>query len=241
MIKKIFISAGHGKKGSNFDSGAVSLDGTKERDIVRTICQFAKMEAEFFPKCVFVGVDREMSLSEKIDEIADICRAENLDEKNSLLVEIHCDSSIASKDGVGAYFSGTSATSKKFAEFLGVRMAGVGIRKHIWTRSDLQSNFGSLGILSQTKPLECLIEIGRLSGNDLEFLKNKAKQKALGQWLFYSLVAFAGLEEEKNLRKIEWNQKQIWNYANNDDDKFAVIRVLANETAEIARKMMEKI
>ncbi len=199
--KKLFLTGGHGKKGANFDPGAVAADKTTERQLIvaigkKALDKFADNGLGTFVQDV--GILEDLTLAEKTKRINDQCKKEGLDYKNSLLLSLHVDWRGAA-EGVGAYFYGGSKESEDFANTVAGIVARVGDRKKKWIKPDTSSRFGRLGIIRDTDPLAMLLEMGSLKADDnqkdgLELLKSEQGQEEISQAIFEAILHFAGID-----------------------------------------------
>lgn len=175
-MKTLFIVAGHGLSSkTKKDPGATGPNyltdvGTvTERSINLDVAeQLADRSERLGIKVYSIGVNQEMTLIDKINEVNRICREKGYDYTNSMLISIHCDYRLA-PTGVANYYYGGSDESEQMGMRLMKAMVnklGVPIR---WNKPDTASRFGKLGIVRDTTPLATLIELGSL-GKDLDYL-----------------------------------------------------------------------
>ena len=215
--KKIFVVAGHGEGyGEKKDPGAVADDGTTERSIAKAVCQ--NLVAELGEKAISIGIENDLTLSEKIIEVNAECNAQQLNFKNSLLISVHVDWRGAS-EGVGAYYYGDYRPSQHFAQLVINEVSKIGSRIKKFNRPDTSSRFGRLGIIRDTRPLTMLLEIGSLRAdsnqNDgLELLKTERGQRNIAKYAAVGIRKFANWQEdaidnEFNFSAIKALQKRI--------------------------------
>jgi len=166
MFERIFVSAGHGEKGTRKDPGAVTdnvitpeLGDIATERAINVICAREVVKV-LGSRAIGIGIDEDLTLEEKILKINRICGDRQYTVRDTLLIEIHVDYSGA-PSGFGAYFYRGSSTSAAFGQKIIDTMAEkLPPRKALWLRPDSFSNYGSLGIVKNTIPLAALIEIG---------------------------------------------------------------------------------
>lgn len=151
---KIFINAGHGGN----DPGAVSKNGTQEKDIVQTV------GAILIHKLILSGFDVEYYQQKKT--VIDVSRVENTS-NSDLFISIHCNSAAnKSANGVEVLYYPTSVKGKKCAQQMqnelvkSTKLRDRGIK----ARTDLH-------VLKRTKAPAILVE--------LAFLSNEKEEKML--------------------------------------------------------------
>jgi len=206
--KKIYIVAGHET------SGAVASDGTTEREIVQDV---AKRLFNILVKkninVLGIGINRGLSLYQKIKLIKADCKKNKLTRANSLLLSIHADWRKA-KQGTGGYFMRKSYNSKNFLEKCTHWVAlawGKTPRSINYLKPDTASRFNRLGIIADTKPLACLVEIGTLAGNDLKNMKKTSGREKLAIALYRALVDYGEPEEQKSdIEEIKENNSRCY-------------------------------
>lgn len=185
-LNKIFIIGGHSKK----DPGAIALDGTTEREIIEGICSYIS-ETFLVQK---IGLNKSLTLEEKTKLINNLCIDNDFNYKNSILVSIHVDYYKASS-GVMAYYYDDYLPSKQLADKVAKNVAKATKTPFKYLKPDTASMHGRLGIVRDTKPLACLVEVGSL-GDDLEMLKNHQKQKEIANAIMEGIYEFAGVSEK---------------------------------------------
>ena len=245
--KKVFIVCGHGS-----ECGAVAIDGTTEHAIAEKISK--KVIELLGGFAVPVGVNHDMNLMQKINIINKICSDERLNYKNSLIVSIHVDWRGA-REGTGAYYYSGSLDSKNFAKKIADSVAKVGNRKTNWIKGDKDSGHGQLGIIRNTNPLACLVEIGSLrADNDktdgLELLKTEKGQNGIAMAIRDGIFEFACSSKEtiikkpqetherhENLDKIEKLQKEIYSIIDQQEKVNIRIKEKLHESAELLREI----
>lgn len=197
MFTKIIIEAGHGMANGKTDPGAIAADNTSERSIVVAV---AKRLAACFPaaRVATVGVFDALTLEEKITRINDICRMERLRKENVFLISLHCDWRGA-PDGISGYYKSEDDTAKTaLAAILSV-LAKDTKQGILAMRGDKESRFKRLGIVRDTIPLACLVEIGtlRIDGDEsdgLEYLVKPENQDAIAQSLARGIEQVTGIK-----------------------------------------------
>lgn len=151
---KIFINAGHGGN----DPGAVSQNGTKEKDITQKVCSLLACQLIQF------GYNVEYFQQEK--SFTDVSKAENTS-NSDLFISIHCNSATSnSANGVEVLYYPTSTKGKNCAQQVQNELVKATKLKDrgIKARNDLH-------VLKRTKTVAILVE--------LAFLSNPAEEKLL--------------------------------------------------------------
>lgn len=226
MYKKIFIVTGH----SDTDTGAVAIDGTTERFIVSSISNIIKNTVDS-EKFEFIGLDESLDVAKKTMQINNICKNEDLDYKNSILVSLHADWRGA-KEGVSGYYYRGYDPSKTLLEVLGRSVSNATNRNLLWMKPDTQSRFKRLGIVADTKPLACLLEVGSLrsdsdNSDGLELLKSPNGQKKIAMAIIKGIEDFIGeripLKKDdrpyNDLSEIEFNSF-MWEKLDKKEDPY---------------------
>ena len=184
QVNKIFITCGHSKS----DPGAISEDrSTTERSVVEEVCRCIDSDL-----IQFVGLDENLTVTDKVNKVNAICKAEGLAWKNSILVSLHADWYGASS-GTMAYHYRDSDTSKSLAEAI----LSESKLHNKGSFPDTRSRFGKLGIIYYTAPLACLIEVGSL-GPNLEYIKNNSYEIATS--ILKGIEKFAGITIENKYK-----------------------------------------
>ncbi len=235
--EKIFIVAGHGKSGNFFkknDPGAIAKDGTTERELNLQITR-----SIFGENVVYIGVDEDLTLAEKIKKINSF----GLDCTNSLLVSIHCNSAGSLAKGAEAFYYHNSGESKKLAENILKEICQKTGLKNRGAKSERLSRYGKLGIVHDTAPLAVLIECGFLSNvSDLDVLKNKSD--LIGNAVKAGIENFLDKNLDNDLQNALKNLSLVWNFAEklkNNQQKIVNsigkrIQSLVHKTADILRE-----
>ncbi len=194
-LKKIFIVAGHGlSRSGKHDNGASAIDGTTERDIITKVCK--SFNNNLICK---IGVDNRLTLLNKIRLINELCKSKSLNHKNSILVSVHVDYRGASS-GEMAYYYRESIRSKELASKIINELP----LKNKRVIPDNFSRFGRIGIIRDTIPLACLVEIGSL-GQDLKYLKNNTRD--IADSILDSVLEFGGIGSKDLIKVSEWAKK----------------------------------
>lgn len=232
-LKKVFIEAGHGRTKSLFgyraDPGAIASDGTTERELNKAIARHVRDAAL---EIVYIGVEEELTLEEKIRKINGF----GFDTRNSLLVSIHCNSAGAQASGVEGWHYAGSAESKKLAASVVDEIADrVGL-KNRGVFDERKNRHGRLGIIHDTAPLAVLIEAGFLSNkNDLAILKKDAA--LVGAAIAHGIKRFCGLKTDDLSVQITKNLSAIWLMTDRlHGEKRADLRALAADIQDLAHK-----
>jgi N-acetylmuramoyl-L-alanine amidase len=178
-MKTLFVVIGHGASFSHkkrrHDPGATTMNRNMqitERELLVNIGKY--MQKNISSRVIFVGLDTELTLNEKINTINMLCREKKLDHNNALLVSLHIDWSGAPSGIAGYYYWG----SKESQDFCRNSAMNIAQNLHIpvrFIKDDRKSRFGRLGVVRDTIPLAILLEIGSI-GENFELLKNNAKQ-----------------------------------------------------------------
>lgn len=150
---KIFINAGHG--GS--DSGAVSKNGTKEKDITRIVAMFLcailierGYNVEFFQQ------------NKSVNEVAEMANKTSC----SMVISIHCNSAKNTKaKGVEVLYYPNSGTGKKLAENISYEISRA--MKLVNRGAKDRDN---LAVINNTKAPAVIVECAFLSNEDEEIL-----------------------------------------------------------------------
>ena len=150
---KIFINAGHG----GIDSGAVSKNGNKEKDITRNVAEF------LCSMLIAKGYDIEFFQQKK--SVNEVVEKERIS-KSSLFISLHCNSVENNKaGGVEVLYypnSGVGKTvseilSKNISEYLEIKNRGAKTRRN-------------LAVLNGTVAPAVLVELAFLSNSNEEKL-----------------------------------------------------------------------
>ena len=204
MYKKIFITGGHGKTPNGYDSGAVALDGTKERTLIVEIGKFLIELFEHQPinRLTHYGITEELTVVDKANKINTYCNKNNLTFRNSLLIDLHVDWRGAGA-GIGYYHYPNSPKSISFGASVVDSMREKGDRRLRFVKPSTASRFNGLWIIDETEPLAVLIEMGSLErngeiDNTIEYLSTKKGQKETALGITNGVHEFAG-----------WGQVQI--------------------------------
>ncbi len=171
---KIFINAGHGGN----DPGAVSKNGTKEKDITKNVC------ALLVSKLVQNSFNVEYFQQEK--SFTDITKVENVS-NSDLFVSIHCNAAAKeSANGVEVLYYPTSTRGKKCAQLVQnelidtTKLRDRGIKARV-----------DLHVLKRTKAVAILVE--------LAFITNEAEEKMLIEKPeIFANAIYEGVENIKN-------------------------------------------
>lgn len=150
---KIFVNAGHGGD----DSGAVSKNGTLEKDVTRRVACF------LVEMLIMKGYDVEFF--QQKDSVEDVVKAEKTSNSH-LFISLHCNSvENEAANGVEALYYPTSGTGKALAEIISDNLAEYMELKNrgAKARKDLR-------VLNGTKAPAILIELAFLSNNKEEEL-----------------------------------------------------------------------
>jgi len=198
MFYKILIEAGHGLSADKKnDPGAMAADGTSERSIVVAV---AKRLAAMFPvaRITTVGVFDALSLDDKIARINTICQLERFTREKTLLVSLHCDWSGA-PDGISGYFKSGDILSRAATETLLATLSEEIKQNVLNMRGDKESRFGRLGIVRDTTPVACLVEIGSLrkdgdESDGLEYLIKPENQDTIARGLARGIEQVTGIQ-----------------------------------------------
>lgn len=150
---KIFINAGHG----GIDSGAVSKNGNKEKDITRNVAEF------LCSMLIAKGYDIEFFQQKK--SVNEVVEKERIS-KSSLFISLHCNAAV-NKDANGVeclYYPG-SGTGKAVSEILCENISEYLELKNrgVKTRRDL-------AVLNGTVAPAVLVELAFLSNGNEEKL-----------------------------------------------------------------------
>jgi N-acetylmuramoyl-L-alanine amidase len=165
MISAIFVEAGHGLSASGIVDNGASANGFTERDLVVHIAKLVffnlKEKGSGSFEVIDVGINKQMSLSNKINFINTKCKENKWNENNSLLVSIHVNSGKAS--GVEGWYYAESDISKKFASNITDSLSKNTGLKNRGVKPDKSNKHGRLAIVRDTTPLACLLECGFIS------------------------------------------------------------------------------
>ncbi len=195
-LKAIFIVAGHGKSTSGKrDVGAVGKN-TNERAEVVEIAQetvtYLKSQNDLSQCAVYdIGVNEELNLNQKIKQVNQVCKDNDYNGTNSILVSVHVNSGGGA--GVEAWHFGNSKISmslgtdiaKEISETTGLKTRG--------TKSEFLNRWGSLGIIHKTKPLAVLIECGFIDNVwDVRVLSDPELDNGFGKGIAKGVLKFVG-------------------------------------------------
>ena len=151
---KIFINAGHG----GIDPGAISKNGTKEKDITQKVCSILAK------KLINNGFNVEYYQQEK--SVTDISKVENTS-NSDLFISIHCNAAEnETANGVEVLYYPTSGKGKEYAvQVQSELVKATNLRdRGVKTRTDLH-------VLKRTKAPAILVE--------LAFITNTKEEKLL--------------------------------------------------------------
>lgn len=170
MYKVAFIEAGHGKSNGAFDPGTV-YEGLTERSVTVSV---AKKVAEYLgEKAILIGATQDLSLEEKTILINKKCKELGLDHSTSLLISIHVDY-FKAPSGVCSYHYADNKESNHLAQTIIQSISEATQIPIRWNKPDTSSRFGRLGIIRDTTPLACLIELGSIK-EDANLLRETTK------------------------------------------------------------------
>lgn len=185
-IKAVIFEAGHGWNG---DPGAVWNWTTERRhtvEIAKICWMFMPQVPEFkHIETIFVWVDENLTLLQKINRINKICKEKWLDESNSILVSIHINSWWNWKaSGVEWwYYSGSKESESLCSNITKCQSEIIGITQRA-SRWDQTNRHWRLWIVRDTKPLACLIECWFISNiHDSNLLKNPETIQGFWRWV----------------------------------------------------------
>lgn len=150
---KIFINAGHG--GS--DPGAVSKNGTKEKDIARMVSSLLT--------CKLIQAGYNIEYFQQENSFTDVSKAEN-SSNSDLFISIHCNSfNKESANGIEVLYYPTSTKGKKCAQIVQNELIKSTALKDrgIKARTDLH-------VLKRTTAPAILVELAFLSNPEEETL-----------------------------------------------------------------------
>ncbi len=150
---KIFVNAGHGGD----DSGAVSKNGTLEKDVTRRV---AGLLVEML---IMKGYDVEFF--QQKDSVEDVVKAEKTSNSH-LFISLHCNSvENEAANGVEVLYYPTSGTGKALAEIISDNLA-----EYMELKNRGSKARKDLRVLNGTKAPAILIELAFLSNNKEEEL-----------------------------------------------------------------------
>ena len=151
---KIFINAGHGGN----DPGAVSKNGTKERDITKNVSSLLV--------CKLIQNGYNVEYFQQETSFTEVSKAENTS-NSDLFISIHCNAATSqSANGVEVLYYPTSSKGKNCAQIVQKELVKTTKLKDrgIKSRNDLH-------VLKRTKTVAILVE--------LAFLTNPTEEKLL--------------------------------------------------------------
>jgi len=168
-INRIILQAGHGGlTGEKYDPGAIDpITGAKENIEVKQI--IARLAHKLTQNGLTVVVTPDFGLRRAI-EFINASYSSNSD----WAFEIHKDSAVNFDNNMvkrmGVYYHPNSFGSKEIANVLAAGFRGAGANPTSWSRSDAESNHGSLAWIRKTTMLAHLIEAG--------FIEDRTDEKA---------------------------------------------------------------
>ncbi len=195
-LKAIFIVAGHGKSPTGKrDVGAVGENSNERAEVVeisKDTIAFLKAQDDLTHCAIYdIGVNEELTLSEKISQVNQICKENKYDGTNSILVSVHVNA--GGGTGVEAWYFGNckismslgTAISKEMSEITGLKSRGA--------KSEFLNRWGSLGIIHKTKPLAVLVECGFIDNVwDVRVLSDPELDDGFGKGIAKGLMTFIG-------------------------------------------------
>src|SRR3990167_1481592 len=203
MLKKIFIVRGHGKNSNGqIDNGAQG-NGTDEWTEAGQVCEelisILGRDNEF--SIMGIGIINRMTLAEKIQEINSECKASKISANESIIIDIHFNSSInISANGIEAWYSAKKTGARDFANTLVKSVSAytnLPVRRKP-TNSSKENRLGRLAIIDDTIPAGCLIELGFISNNfDAEFIKNAQLDDKFAIGLRAGIRSWQGLSKQE--------------------------------------------
>jgi len=204
-LKAIFIVAGHGKgSGGRYDPGAVA-NGTTERKEVLEIANdlkniFYYQQSLNLSAIISVGIDENLTLSEKIKAINNISNKNGFDYTNSILISIHVNA--GGGTGIEAWYYGHNGASMQLGDSIAREVSETTGLKYRGAKSEYYNKWGQLGIIHNTKPLAVLIECGFIDTyQDVKILFDPQKDDGFALGIAKGLLKFLGkpFNENKNV------------------------------------------
>ena len=165
-MKGLLLDAGHGLGPSGAEDNGVSGGGTTEREQVIAIAQQLLPLLQWLPlKVVPIGVTERLSVVQKTQKINDACHANGWGASDALLVSLHMNQGPAGARGLEAWYGTGKEPGQVFGDTLIRSVAaetGLPLRAVVTNPSNTD-RLGRLGILDDTIPTSCLLELGFIS------------------------------------------------------------------------------
>lgn len=173
---KIFINAGHG----GADSGAVSRNGIKEKDITRNVASFLAG--------MLIEKGYNIEFYQQVNSVNEIVEKEKTS-KSSLVISLHCNSAVhEGANGVEVLYYPTSGTGQALA-----KICSYNIAKYMELKNRGAKPRSDLRVLSGTAAPAILIE--------LAFLSHVCEEKLLVQEPYaFANAIVKGIEEWRNIK-----------------------------------------
>lgn len=207
MIKGIFINAGHGLGPTGgIDNGASGFGTTERKEIVEVAQElFDRVRADMAfngIESVKIGVDDRMMLKDMIKEINDVCRNRGWGRDDAVVVSIHANAAgDPAARGVEAWYGSQKPGGDNLSRIMVERVcASTGIPPRTRpARISSENRWGRLGILDDTIPLGCLVEIGFITNEfDAQMFKDTQMDDKFAQGLHEGLRAWMALPTVPN-------------------------------------------
>lgn len=178
-IRAIFVSCGHisladGAHDPDANNDGIKNDPISERkeaeDVTRELVARLQADPQLKTIPVFtIGLGERLNVAAKTKKINDICRTRGFTAADSLLVEIHLNSSgEATANGLEVWYYSGDETAKAFALTLAASLKeATGMPYHgTPVKGDTSNRHGRLGIVRDTIPLAALFELGFISNRE---------------------------------------------------------------------------
>ncbi len=202
MINALFIDAGHGLGPTGGIDNGASGNGTTERNEAVTMAQALvnqmMNDASFQGvQIIKIGVDDRMMLIDHIKEINAVCRQNNWQPWEALLLSIHVNAAgDPAARGLEAWYSPKAPGMVTFARTLVEQVSattGIPPRSRPALISS-ENRWGRLGILDDTLCNGCLFEAGFISNQfDAAFFKDNALREKIVDGLHRAIRIYCAL------------------------------------------------
>lgn len=208
----VFVVAGHGFSSTGNDDNGATGNQTNERkedvEIAKELMGKLKSDGNFSP--IGIGIEKRMSLRDKVNLVQQQCDANKLHNSNSVLIGIHLNSAInKSARGVEVWYS---KDARNFAISVGTetaRWSGMPLRKYPVKQSS-DNRLGRLSIIDDTPPLSILVECGFLSSElDAKIIKDDKMDDGIATGIYHGLLLYFGFAQDSFYSDVP---KDAWYY-----------------------------
>lgn len=206
MLKAIFVIAGHGKGPTGAPDVGATGNGTNERTEVLQVARETVSRLRMDPDItadVFI-IDADMSVSEKAAYVQQEMKGNKWGPDDACLIDIHLNSS-GSKAARGVETWYGKNDKREFADIVLEEMVAVtGFPKRAVLSSD-KNRLGRLGILDDTTPQACLVELGFVTNEfDAAILKDSKLDDVFAIGLHRAIRRQCGLPADVSVPTSGW-------------------------------------